>query len=175
MLRNGYIIIHKLTTVWSLLTGIQPQVRIKSGTHDPHVTWAHIKLTFYFQLLPYPFPCVGSHMLISIIWWLGVIQKGPLVHFFNKHFLHFWKKNCNVWRALDTYVTSHEMCATAEIWEACWHVSRPELHTRSRDVSRVTEVWICAIEFNVKSPPTSQLHALTSHELTWREDSVSPA
>ena len=27
----------------------------------------------------------------------------------------------NVWRALDTYATSHEMCATAEIWEACWH------------------------------------------------------
>jgi len=67
------------------------------------------------------------------------------------------------------------MRATAEIWEACWHVSRPELHVRSRDVSRVTEVWICAIEFNVKSPLTSQLQALTLHELTWREDSVSPA
>jgi hypothetical protein len=45
----------------------------KPGTHYPHVTWADIKLTFYFQLLPCPFPCVGSHMLISIIWWLGVI------------------------------------------------------------------------------------------------------
>jgi len=50
----------------------------KPETRYPHVTWAHIKLTFYFQLLPYPFPYVGSHMLISIIWWLGVIQKGPL-------------------------------------------------------------------------------------------------
>jgi hypothetical protein len=29
--------------------------------------------TFYFQLLPYFFPCVGSHMLISIIWWLGAL------------------------------------------------------------------------------------------------------
>jgi hypothetical protein len=67
------------------------------------------------------------------------------------------------------------MCAPVEIWEACWHVSRPELHARSRDVNRVTEVWICTIEFNVKFPLTSQLHALTSHELTWREDSVSPA
>jgi len=46
---------------------------IKPGTHYPHVTWAHIKQTFYFQLLPYPFPCVGSHMLIFIIWWLGVV------------------------------------------------------------------------------------------------------
>jgi len=46
---------------------------LKPGTHYPHVAWAHIKLTFYFQLVPYPFPCVGSHMLISIIWWLGVI------------------------------------------------------------------------------------------------------
>jgi len=67
------------------------------------------------------------------------------------------------------------MCATAKIWEACWHVSRSELHARSREVSRVTEVWICAIQFNVNSPLTSQLHALTSHELTWREDSLSPA
>ena len=67
------------------------------------------------------------------------------------------------------------MCATAEIWEACWHVSRPELHARSRNVIRVTEVGICTIEFNVKSPLTFQLHALTSHELTWREDSVFPA
>jgi hypothetical protein len=31
------------------------------------------RFTFYFQLLPYFFPCVGSHMLISIIWWLRVI------------------------------------------------------------------------------------------------------
>jgi len=28
-----------------------------------------------------------------------------------------------------------------------------------RDVSKVTEVWICAIQFNVKSPLTSQLQA----------------
>ena len=50
-----------------------PPTGLKPGTHYPHVTWAHIKRTFYFQLLPYPFPCVGSHMLICIIWWLGVI------------------------------------------------------------------------------------------------------
>jgi hypothetical protein len=41
---------------------------VKPGTHYFHVTRAHIKVKFYFQLLPYPFPCVGSHMLISIIW-----------------------------------------------------------------------------------------------------------
>jgi len=29
--------------------------------------------TFYFQLLSYPFPCFGFHMLIFIIWLLGVI------------------------------------------------------------------------------------------------------
>jgi hypothetical protein len=44
----------------------------KPGKQYPHVKWAHLKFTFYFQLLPYPFPCVGSHMLISIIWWLDV-------------------------------------------------------------------------------------------------------
>jgi hypothetical protein len=58
-----------------------------------------------------------------------------------------------------TWPHDSQMCATTEIWEACWHVSLPELHVRSRDVSRVTEVWICAKEFNVKSPLTSQLHA----------------
>jgi hypothetical protein len=86
----------------------------------------------------------------------------------------------NVWRALDMYVTSHEMCATAEIWSMnettiLKQIYICELHARSRDVSRVTKVWICTIEFNVKSPLTTQLHELKSHELTWREDSVSPA
>ena len=112
--------------------------------------------------------------LYNLVTWCH-IKKGPLAHFFNKNFLHFLVATGNVWRALDTYVTSHEMCATAEIWESCWHVSRPELHARSHDVNRVTEVWICVIEFNVKSPLISQMHALTLHELTWREDSVSPA
>ena len=60
---------------------------------------------------------------------------------------------------LDKLVNPHEMCATAEMWVACWRVSRRELHVRSRDVSRVTEVWFRVIEFNVKSPLTSQLHA----------------
>ena len=121
--------------------------------------------TFYFQLLPYPFPCVGSHMLISIIWWLGVIYKGLLAHFFSKHFLQFWKQ----------LVTSEQRWTYTSRLTNLQHVSRPELHARSRKVNRVTEVWISTIEFNVKSPLTSQLHALTSHELTWREDSVSPA
>jgi hypothetical protein len=31
------------------------------------------RFTFCFQILPYFFPCVGSHMLISIIGWLGII------------------------------------------------------------------------------------------------------
>jgi len=62
------------------------------------------------------------------------------------------------------YVTSHEMCATAEIWEACWHVSRPEHHASSRAISRVTEVWIWAIEFNVKLSVTSQ-HHMSSHDV----------
>jgi len=65
---------------------------LKPSTHYPHVTWAHIKLTFYFQLLPCPFPCIGSHMLIYIIWWLGVILKGLLAHFFSKYLFHFWKQ-----------------------------------------------------------------------------------
>jgi len=47
---------------WLLVSAIRPV------THYPHVTLAHIKLEFYFQLLPCPFPCVGCHMLVSIIW-----------------------------------------------------------------------------------------------------------
>jgi len=33
----------------------------------------HVSLRHVNSLLPYPFPCVGCHMLNSIIWWLGVI------------------------------------------------------------------------------------------------------
>ena len=88
---------------------------VKPGTHYPHVTWAHIKLTFYFQLLPYPFPYVGSHMLISIIWWLGVIQKRPLAHFFNKHFFHFCKQLVTSEERSTRTLRRHEMCATTEI------------------------------------------------------------
>jgi hypothetical protein len=42
---------------------------VKPETHFPHVTWAHIT---WAQLLSYFFSCVGSHMLITIIWWLCV-------------------------------------------------------------------------------------------------------
>jgi len=136
-----------LTALPSILFRLHEIMILKAGTHYPHVTWAHIKLTFYFQLLPYPFPCVGSHILISVKRSVGAL--------FQLAFSPFLETTGNVWRALDTYATSHEMCATAEIWEECWHVSRPELHARSRDVNRVTEVWICAVEFNVKSPLTS--------------------
>jgi hypothetical protein len=66
---------------------------------------------------------------------------------------------------------SHEMCATKEIWEACWHASRPELHVRSRDVSRVDRS-VSLRHNSMLNVPTT---LVTSHELTWREDSVSPA
>jgi hypothetical protein len=73
-----------------------------------------------------------------------------------------------------THFVRREVTWPTEIWEACWHVSRPELHARSRDVSRVTSVNLrhriqCQIASHI------QTARLTSHELTWREDSVSPA
>jgi hypothetical protein len=111
--------------------------------------------------------------LYNLVTWCHT--KRSIGALFQQAFPLFLEPTGNVWWALNTYVMSHKMCATAEIWEACWHVSQTDLHARSRDVSRVTEVWICAIQFNVKSPLTSQLQALTSHELTWREDCVSPA
>ena len=52
---------------------LRSSARKWSRGHYSHVTWVHIKLTFYFQVLPYPFPCVGSHVLVFIIWWLGVM------------------------------------------------------------------------------------------------------
>jgi hypothetical protein len=73
--------------------------------------------------------------------------------------------SCDVTRAvgierrfnIEFYGANSHFCHSAYVtWS---HVSRPELHVRSRDVSRVTEVWMCAIEFNVKSPLTSQSHA----------------
>ena len=54
-------------------------------------------------------------------------------------------------------LTYHEMCATTEMWEACWHV-------RSRDVIRVTEVLICAIEFNCYNRIS---HPKRTRNITW--------
>jgi len=104
---------------------------LRPVTHYSHVTWAHVMLRVR----------LGCERRFNIE-----------LYGADSHFCHF------------TYVTwSHVELWSAHVpaclWEACWHVSWPELHVRSRDVSRVTEVWICSIEFNVKSLLTSQLHA----------------
>jgi len=69
MWSRGHTILRSRELMWCYVWSWD----VKPGTHYPHVTWSDIKLTFYFQLLSYPFPYVGSHMLISIICWLGVI------------------------------------------------------------------------------------------------------
>ena len=96
--------------------------------------------------------CVRPGTHYRHVTWAHVMSRVPLgcerrfnIEFYgaDSHFCH------------PAYVTwSH-----VELWEACWHVSRPVLHVRSRDASWVKEVWICPIEFNVKSPLTSQPHA----------------
>jgi hypothetical protein len=58
-----------------------------------------------------------------------------------------------------------------ETWRACWHVSRPELHVRSRHVSRVDR----SVSLRQNSTLNTPTALVTSHELTWRKDCVSPA
>jgi hypothetical protein len=58
-----------------------------------------------------------------------------------------------------------------KFWEACWHVSRPELHVRSRDVSSGDR----SVSLRQNSMLNTPTALVTSRELTWYEDSVSPA
>ena len=103
----------------------------RPGTKYPHVTWAHVTLRVR----------LGCERRFNIEFY------GADSHF--SHSAYVTWSHVELWSAF----------VPASLWEACCHVSRPELHVRSRDVSRVTEVWLCAIEFHVKSPLTSQPYA----------------
>jgi hypothetical protein len=115
--------------------------------------------------------CGANHRFIPI-----VIERVSTNQFIN------WVSKTR--ESSDVYVTSHEMCATTGIWEACWHVSWPELHVRSRDASRVDRS-VSLRQNSMLNTPTRNItwaHVIntrtalvTSHELTRREDSVSPA
>jgi hypothetical protein len=122
---------------------------VRPGTHYPHVTWAHVMLRVQ----------------------LGFERRFDIESYgADSHFCHTayvtWS-HVELWSAHVPACLSYFCCRThfapreytRELWVACWPVSRTVLHVRSRDVSRVTEVWICAIGFNVNSPLTSQLHA----------------
>jgi hypothetical protein len=105
--------------------------------------------------------------LYNLVAWCHI--KRSVGTLFNKHFLRFWKQLVTP-EERSTRPSRLTNCVRQQKFEMFFlMIRRPP---RSSDVSRVTEVWICAIDFNAKSPLTSQLHALTSHELTWREDSV---
>jgi hypothetical protein len=109
---------------------IQPSVQLvlRPGTHYPHVTWAHVMLRV----------------------WLGCDRRFNFkLYGADSHFCH---SAYVTWSRVELWSAHVSAC----LWEVCWHVCRPELHARSRDISRVTEVWICTIEFNVKSLLTSQ-------------------
>jgi hypothetical protein len=110
-------------------------------------------------------------MLISIIWWLGVIYKGPLAQFFNKHFLHFWKKLVTMQKSTGhVRHVSRNVCDNRNL-RGVLARELTRLHVRSRDV--------CRIDRSVSLRQNSMLNIptaiVTSHEITWREDSVSPA
>jgi hypothetical protein len=54
--------------------------------------------------------------------------------------------HCLVWKCWNIYAGKvlARKSLFSSLSEVCWHVCRPELHVRSRDISTVTEVWICA-------------------------------
>jgi hypothetical protein len=114
---------------------------VKPRTHYPHVTWARVVLRVQ----------LGHLTLHSGSW-----QKCESAPEFNvrRDVRHVSK-----------------MCATTEIWEACWHMCRPELHVISRDVSRVDR----SVSLRQNSMLNTPTALVTSHEFTWREESVSPA
>jgi hypothetical protein len=83
--------------------------KLRAGTHYPHVTWAHVMLRVQ----------LGCERRFN------VELYGADSHFCHAAYV--------TWSHVDlTLVTPYEMCATIEMWEACWRVSRPELHVRSR-------------------------------------------
>ena len=74
---------------------------------------------------------------------------------------------------IESYAADSHFCHSAYVtW---FHVDLWLAHVWSRDVSRVREGWICGIEFNVKSPLTSQPRA--QHHMSSRDVRivVSPA
>jgi hypothetical protein len=135
---------HKETDNSKLLDCTTRKMWLRPETHYPHVTWAHVMLRVRLE-------CERR---------FNIEFYGADSHFC--HSPHVTWSRVELWLAHMSARLSHFCCrtrATAEMWEACWHVCQPELHVRSRDVRRVTEVWIWAIEFNVKSPFTFQPHA----------------
>jgi len=92
-----------------------------------------------------------THIVTSryLMWDFGARQSGEITfqsyrfQCSRRHNQYVFLQTTNLQRLksnrhVGQVVTSHEMCATTEMWEACWHV-------RSRNVSRVTEVWKCVI------------------------------
>jgi hypothetical protein len=107
-------------------------------------------------------------MLISIIRRLGVIYKKLRWRTFSisTSFLETTGNNVEEHSSRTSRLT--KCVRQQKFWETCWHVSRPELRVRSRDVSRVDR--------SVSPRQNSRLNMptalVTSHELTWLEDSV---
>jgi hypothetical protein len=64
------------------------EIRLKPGTHYLHVTWDNV--LFSTPSLSLPMRWFSYADLYNLVTWCH--KKGPLAHFFNKHFLHFWKQ-----------------------------------------------------------------------------------
>jgi hypothetical protein len=126
-------------------------MNVRPGTHYPHVTWVHVMLRVqlgYFNIEFWRTLTLLSTLLTScdLTWSSGRLTC--------QHASQISVVAHISWEGDVTYVTSH----------------RPELRVRSRDVSRVD--WSVSLRQNsMLNTPTA---LVILHELTWREDSLSP-
>jgi len=157
------------TYISSLRVSLQWHRTFRPGTHYSHVTWAHVMLRVLLgceRRFNIEFYGANSHFCHSayVTW--------SHVKICSAHVPARLSRADGMWGdlTLNSMAQIHTSITLLTSRDLTWsfgrhtcqhasHVCRPDLHVSSRDVSRVTEVLICAIEFNVKSPLTSQPHA----------------
>jgi hypothetical protein len=88
------------------------QLVLRPATHYPHVTWAHVMLRVRLEC-----------------------DRRFNIEFYGAD-SYFCHSAYVMWSRVELWSAHVSAC----LWEACWHVCRPELHVRSHDISRVTEV-----------------------------------
>jgi hypothetical protein len=147
------------------------QEALKPGTHYPHVTWAHITLCVLLstpsQFLPILWLSYAD--LYNRVTWRHI--KMSVGAIFNKLFFYFWKQIITMLKS-----TRHVLQVSRNVCD-----NRNLRGVLAREPTRAPRqiTWRNQSGRSVSVRQNSMLKIptalVTSHELTWREDSVSPA
>ena len=111
---EGATLATETTAWWRNLWHAETYRGLRPGTHYLHVTWVHVIL----------------RVRLGCEWRYNIEFCGADSHFCHSAYV--------TWSHVEVWSAHVQACLS----DACWHVSRPELHVRSRDVSRVTQVWL---------------------------------